>query len=158
MGGSTGRLVLCGYSSGAHCASLYAMSEKASEFESVLLISGIYDIHTDAWTGWMSYLAPVINVLLKDIVGAVTPELREKLSPVKMVERRLDGMDWHVLNAESELLGIQPFQDLLFSSDALCEQLTSKGANVHRATCGHNHWLLIFSFDAYVRKFAYCRA
>jgi len=153
--GSDGRLVLCGYSSGGHCASLYAACwDKVPKFEAVVLISGIYNVHTDAWTGWIrNLLKPVFNVVYGDILGCRTPDTRQQASTDQMLRNKVEGQDWYVLTARTELMGLQPFQDILFNADRLCEALKSKGAKVHRIQCGLNHWTLVFSFQKFADTF-----
>eukprot|EP00438_Fugacium_kawagutii_P013053 Skav235120 [mRNA] locus=scaffold3581:228285:236713:- [translate_table: standard] len=68
--GSDGRLVLCGYSSGGHVASLYGLEQCAvptgkRRFEAVVLVSGIYDLRTN-WKGFKGVLSPVLNLLYGD--------------------------------------------------------------------------------------------
>eukprot|EP00927_Polykrikos_kofoidii_P044781 TRINITY_DN38660_c0_g1_i1.p1 TRINITY_DN38660_c0_g1~~TRINITY_DN38660_c0_g1_i1.p1 ORF type:complete len:338 (+),score=41.82 TRINITY_DN38660_c0_g1_i1:64-1077(+) len=153
--GSNGNLVLCGYSSGAQCAAQFALAG-AHNFESVVLISGIYNLHTDAWKGFSAALAPLVNLALSDILNA-SAEDRLTLSPEWNVQGRLEGQHWLVLNAQNELMGL-PFQDLLFASEGLCEKLAANGARVTREVCGLNHWLLLFSFDAFARRHRYLKA
>jgi len=150
---SDGRLVLCGYSSGGHCASMYALSSKAPRFEAVVLISGIYGLRTDTWSGFRRLLAPVFNMLYADCLGVHTPEERESSSPEVLAKSELNGQDWYVLTAQMELMGLQPFEDILFQPKTLCNSLTAKGAKVHRVTCGLNHWLLVLKIGDFVRPF-----
>lgn len=153
--GSSGKLVLCGYSSGGHCAALYGVSPKVSKseaFEAVVLISGIYGIRSHTWQGWRRLVAPVFNVLYGDILGAWTPEERDALSPECMVKRDLSNQDWYVLSAEMELMRL-PLEPLFFETKGLCTSLMEKGAKVHRVTCGLNHWLLIVKIGDFMRPF-----
>lgn len=150
---SSGRLVLCGYSSGGHCASLYGGSPEAPQFDAVVLISGIYGLRTHAWAGARRLLAPVFDMLFADILGLQTPEERDRNSPDVMVKRDLKGQDWYVLSAQMELMGLQPFEDILFQTKPLCDAVTAKGATVHRMTCGLNHWLLLLNFAGFVKPF-----
>jgi len=152
---SDGRIVLCGYSSGGHGAALYALTGRAPpDLAAVVLISGIYSVCTHAWTGAKRLLlAPLFDIFYEDALGVGSePEAREAASPVEMVKRDLRG-DWYVLNSKTELLGLQPFQDILFDSSALRAKLKANGATVHRVTCGHNHWLLIASIDEFIQPF-----
>jgi len=154
--GSDGRLVLAGYSSGGHCAALFGVAEKAPKFEAVVLISGIYSVMTDAWVGGRRLLAPLFNIIYGDILGCRTSEARRELSPEVRVERKMNGQDWYVLTAKYELMGMQPFQDILFRAEPLCDALKAKGAKVHRVSCGLNHWTLVFSFKEFANTF--CRS
>lgn len=150
---SNGDLVLCGYSSGGHCASLFGVSTEAPNFEAVVLISGIYGLQTDRWSGFRCLLAPLFNTIFEDILGLTTPEAREQHSPEAVVKRDLQGQSWYVLSAKKELMGMQPFEDILFSTQGLCQALTAKGAEVKRIDCGLNHWLLAMSFGDFVGPF-----
>mmetsp|Transcript_28557 Transcript_28557/g.51717 ORF Transcript_28557/g.51717 Transcript_28557/m.51717 type:complete len:378 (+) Transcript_28557:134-1267(+) len=159
------RLVLCGYSSGAHVAALYGIAAceehrgKVEPFEAVLLISGIYDLRTASWTGWKRLLAAIHNLLYGDIIGANSDTLREAASPVAVAHStrattlRKD-CPWWVLSATKELMGIQPFEHILFDCAGLVNALQAKGATVRRAECGYNHWVLVFSFASFARSFA----
>lgn len=152
--GSDGRLVLCGYSSGGHCAALFGLSPESPRFEAVVLISGIYSLRTDVWSGMRRWLAPAFNMLFQDILGVCTPEEREVQSPEAAARRSLNGQDWYVLSARMELMRLQPFEDILFQAGALCEALTAKEAKVHRVTCGLNHWLLVLNIADFVHPFS----
>eukprot|EP00931_Biecheleriopsis_adriatica_P100394 TRINITY_DN75719_c0_g1_i1.p1 TRINITY_DN75719_c0_g1~~TRINITY_DN75719_c0_g1_i1.p1 ORF type:complete len:407 (-),score=84.74 TRINITY_DN75719_c0_g1_i1:71-1291(-) len=188
--GSNGRLVLCGYSSGAHVAALYGLradgepaggsSKKRSRleggsaanssgaesignnrersdrrFEAVVLISGIYDLRTCSWSGLKRCIAPAHNLLYGDIIAASSDELREAASPVAVAQsKQLSDCPWWVLSAKKELMGLQPFEHVLFDCKALAAVLAAKGATVKRAECGYNHWLLIFSFAPFAKAFA----
>jgi len=150
---SDGRLVLCGYSSGGHCASLHVLSEESPRYESVVLVSGLYNLRTESWTGFRRFLAPVFNMIYKDAFGVADEAERSMASgEARLSGKKLEG-DWYVLSAKMELLGMQPFQDILFDSVPLCEALTKAGAKVHRVTCGHNHWLLIMAIDSFIIPF-----
>merc|ERR1712216_574641 len=152
--GSDGRLVLCGYSSGGHCASLHALSKDAPKYEAVVLISGLFSLRTDTWTGGKLLLKPVFNLLFGDAYGATDDALRKAASPTCAVPRQLKG-DWYVLTAKMELMRAPVIEDILFgSTDAFCDALQAAGAKVHRVTCGLNHWLLIFGIDAFVGPFS----
>mmetsp|Transcript_89147 Transcript_89147/g.186285 ORF Transcript_89147/g.186285 Transcript_89147/m.186285 type:complete len:344 (+) Transcript_89147:79-1110(+) len=146
-------IVLCGYSSGGHCASLFAGSKSAPKLKAVLLVSGLYGLRTHAWTGARKLLAPLFNLLFLDILGVGSNDERDIQSPDYMIQRDMDGQDWYVLSAQMELMNLHPFQDILFSTKALCDALTAKGAKVHRATCGLNHWLLVLQFNTFVKGF-----
>lgn len=151
--GSDGRLVLCGYSSGGHCAALYGLSPQAPKFEAVVLISAVLNLQTDLWEGSRRWLKPLFDTIYGDILGCRTPDERRLASPEAMVEKKVGGQDWYVLSAKTELLGLQPLQDILFQAAPFCKALESKGAKVHRVTCGHNHWLLIFSISNFLGPF-----
>eukprot|EP00927_Polykrikos_kofoidii_P046834 TRINITY_DN40961_c0_g1_i1.p1 TRINITY_DN40961_c0_g1~~TRINITY_DN40961_c0_g1_i1.p1 ORF type:complete len:375 (+),score=47.01 TRINITY_DN40961_c0_g1_i1:69-1127(+) len=154
--GSDGRLVMCGYSSGGHCASLFALSPSAPRFEAVVLISGIYGLQTDAWEGVIRRgLAPVFNRLFADILGVRTAEARSKASPEAVVSASKigKGHTWYVLSARMELMGLEPFQDILFRVGPLCSALEAKGVKVHRVTCGLNHWLLAMNIGDFIGPF-----
>mmetsp|Transcript_96122 Transcript_96122/g.276828 ORF Transcript_96122/g.276828 Transcript_96122/m.276828 type:complete len:300 (-) Transcript_96122:126-1025(-) len=159
--GSDGRLVLCGYSSGGHCAALYGITPGAPRFEAVVLISGIYGLRTHAWTGARKLLlAPLCDMLYRDLLGASSDADRDRLSPAFLCERMalpgkatLPAQTWYVLSAKRELMGLQPFEDILFHSQELCDALSGKGARVHNVTCGLNHWLLVLNIDEFVRPF-----
>ncbi|CAE8584603.1 unnamed protein product, partial [Polarella glacialis] len=158
--GSDGRLVLCGYSSGGHVAALHALTSSSSKkrrFTSVVLISGIYDLRTQGWDGFKEWLVPLFNLLYRDILGCKSEELRAASSPVAVAQSPKLELDtdctWWVLSAQKELMGLQPFESILFGVSELCAALKAKGATVKRATCGLNHWLLIFSFDAFAKSF-----
>mmetsp|Transcript_49730 Transcript_49730/g.144286 ORF Transcript_49730/g.144286 Transcript_49730/m.144286 type:complete len:345 (-) Transcript_49730:108-1142(-) len=150
---SDGRLVLCGYSSGGQCAALYALSPAAPRFHAVVLISGIYSLQTQAWTGWRRLLTPIFNALYGDILGVTTDESRRLQSPEVMVEQSVQGQDWYVLTAKMELMGLQPFEDILFNGGQLCTALEGKGASVHRVQCGLNHWLLVLRINDFIQPF-----
>lgn len=155
--GSDGRMVLCGYSSGGHVAAMYGLSKEAPQFDAVVLISGIFDLRTDSWTGLKSWLAPVFNTLYRDILCIADEEGRMATSPLVIAEaksgRDLKGVDWYVLNARMELMGMQPFQDILFSSSQFCVALRAKGAKVSPVTCGLNHWFLVWNIGNFVQPF-----
>lgn len=153
--GSDGRLVLCGYSSGGHVASLYGLSEGAPEFSAVVLVSGIYSLQTDTWTGCRRCLAPIFNLMFKDILGVDSPEARENASPVAFAARskKKQTCDWYLLTARMELMGLEPIQSILFDATGLATALEARGAKVKRATCGLNHWLLIFGFADFAGPF-----
>merc|ERR1712217_86302 len=104
--GSDGRLICCGYSSGGHCASLYALSAGAPRFEAVILISGIYSLRTHVWTGGRTLLRPIFNMVYKDILGVSTAESQDKNSPEIQVKQPLQTQNWYVLTAKKELMGI----------------------------------------------------
>ncbi|CAE7566470.1 unnamed protein product [Symbiodinium natans] len=162
--GSDGRLVLCGYSSGGHVAALYGLEHCVApkngrrRFEAVILVSGIYDLRTQ-WEDARRFLAPVMNLLFKDIIGADTDAKRAASSPAALVQssqqKALDpDCHWWILNARTELLGLPLLEDILFASSGLHEGLKAKGATVKRAECGHNHWLLVFGFPAFAAAFS----
>lgn len=150
---SNGKLILCGYSSGGHCASLYAGTCAAPPFDSVVLISGIYGLRTHTWSGFRSLLAPVFDRVFSDILGVQTNEERDSQSPDAMIRREFNGQDWYILSAKKELMGLQPFEDILFQPKTLCDALVAKGAKVHRVTCGLNHWVLVLNIEEFVRPF-----
>lgn len=150
--GSDGRLVLCGYSSGGHCAALHAFSADSPGYESVVLISGIYDLRTQAWTGLRRYLAPVFNLMYQDAFGVCDESARAAASPAAVVPHMMQG-EWYVLKAKMELLGLAPFEDILFDRGPLCKSLERAGVKVHQVTCGHNHWLLILAIESFVGPF-----
>jgi len=151
MMGSNGKLVLCGYSSGAHCAALYRLSADVPAFTAVVLISGIYSLRTHAWTGKRRIFAPIFNMIYLDILGCGTDEERDAASPEVLVKNKMQG-DWYVLSARNELLGI-PVQNLLFDRAGLCADLEAQGANVHQVTCGSNHWALVLSIETFIKPF-----
>ena len=158
---SDGRLVLCGYSSGGHVAALYGLETCAAatgRFEAVVLVSGIYDLRTK-WEDARRFLAPVMNLIFKDILGADTDAKRAAASPAAVVQssqqKALDSnCTWWILNARKELLGLPLLEDILFASADFADGLKAKGAPVRRAQCGHNHWLLIFGFPAFAASFS----
>jgi len=150
---SDGRLVLCGYSSGGQCASLFALSPTAPRFHAVVLISGIYGLQTDEWTGIRRWLAPCFNLLYKDILGVSDKEARRLQSPEVMVQMSHEGQAWYVLSAKREIMGLQPFEDIFFNVNPLCTALKAKGACVHRVQCGLNHWLLVMNINDFIRPF-----
>ncbi|CAE7034394.1 unnamed protein product [Symbiodinium microadriaticum] len=126
---SDGRLVLCGYSSGGHVAALYGLENCAAakngpgRFEAVVLVSGIYDLRTN-WADARRFLAPVMNLIYKDILGADTEAKRAAASPAAVVQssqqKALDGdCTWWILNARKELLGLPLLEDILFASRRL---------------------------------------
>eukprot|EP00434_Breviolum_minutum_P038763 symbB.v1.2.034397.t3/scaffold4431.1/size39743/2 len=162
--GNDGRLVLCGYSSGGHVASLYGLEHCAvpksgkRRFEAVVLVSGIYDLRTDGWKGIKRFLAPVNNMIYGDIIAADSDEKRAKASPAAVVQAKeqkdLDpDCTWWVLNAKKELMGLPIFEEILFDSSSLVSGLKAKGASVKRAECGYNHWLLVFGFPSFAASF-----
>jgi len=136
---------------------LYGLSKKAPKFVATVMISGIYDIHTDRWTGVRKLFAPVFNLLYSDILGVNAYFSREEASPVAAAAAlpagSMKGNDWYVLNARMELMGLEPFQSMLFDASALCTQLQAKGASVKRVACGLNHWLLIYNVEGFIRPF-----
>ncbi|CAE7765626.1 unnamed protein product [Symbiodinium sp. CCMP2456] len=163
---SDGRLVLCGYSSGGHVAALYGLEtcvaakdgRARSRFEAVVLVSGIYDLRTK-WEDMRRFLAPAMNLIFKDILGADTEARRAAASPAAVVQspqqKALDSnCTWWILNARTELLGLPLLEDILFASAGFADGLKAKGAPVRRAQCGHNHWLLIFGFPAFAASFS----
>ena len=158
---SDGRLVLCGYSSGGHVAALYGLETCAAatgRFEAVVLVSGIYDLRTK-WEDARRFLAPVMNLIFKDILGADTDAKRAAASPAAVVQssqqKALDSnCTWWILNARKELLGLPLLEDILFASADFADGLKAKGAPVRRAQCGHNHWILIFGFPAFAASFS----
>eukprot|EP00439_Symbiodinium_sp_Y106_P077727 s896_g16.t1 len=161
---SDGRLVLCGYSSGGHVAALYGLEHCAAakkgrgRFEAVVLVSGIYDLRTN-WEDARRFLAPVMNLIFKDILGADSEAKRAAVSPAAVVQssqqKALDGdCTWWILNARKELLGLPLLEDILFASGGLADGLKAQGAPVRRAECGHNHWLLVFGFPAFASAFS----
>jgi acetyl esterase/lipase len=149
---SNGELVLCGYSSGGHCASLHAFQKESPCYSHVVLISGIYDLRTAAWTGMRRYLAPLYNMVYSDIYGVTDEAARAAASPVALVPHKISG-DWYVLSAKAELMGLAPFEDIFFGTAPLCNALEAAGAKVHKVTCGLNHWLLIFGIDNFIQPF-----
>ncbi|CAK9098748.1 unnamed protein product [Durusdinium trenchii] len=162
--GSDGRLVLCGYSSGGHVASLYGLEQCAvpkngkRRFEAVVLVSGIYDLRTDSWQGVKRFLAPIHNMLYGDILAADSDEKRANASPVAILQKKgqaeLDAAcTWWVLNAKKELMGLPVLEKILFDSDGLTQGLKGKGATVKRVECGYNHWLLVFGFPTFATSF-----
>eukprot|EP00928_Gymnodinium_smaydae_P041124 TRINITY_DN27836_c0_g1_i1.p1 TRINITY_DN27836_c0_g1~~TRINITY_DN27836_c0_g1_i1.p1 ORF type:complete len:354 (+),score=23.23 TRINITY_DN27836_c0_g1_i1:114-1175(+) len=148
-----GRVILCGYSSGGQCAALYALSPRAPKFDAVVLISGVYSLDTDSWTGARRMLAPMFNGLFKETLGVDTPDQRLQQSPELMVKEVHKGQPWYVLSAKMELMGLQPFEDILFRSESLCKALEAKGGTVHRITCGLNHWLLVLKIKEFISPF-----
>lgn len=152
---SDGRLVLCGYSSGAHCAALYGLSEGAPDFSNVVLVSGVYNLRTEAWSGSQRALTPLWHLVLKDALGVVSATERHMLAPTSPTQKQLKG-EWYVLSARSELMGLHPFEDMLFDAGPLCDILETQGATVKRVVCGLNHWLLLFSIEDFIRPF--CKA
>lgn len=150
---SSGKLVLCGYSSGGHCAALFGGSCAAPAFEAVVLISGSYGIRTHTWSGVRRLFAPLFNLMYDDILGLKTDAARDSESPDIMIRREVKGQDWYLLSAKSELMGLQPFQDILFQPKMVCDALAAKGANVHRVTCGWNHWDLVLKINDFVQPF-----
>merc|ERR1719195_1521921 len=151
--GHDGRQVLCGYSSGGHVAALYALSAQSPQFEAVIMISGIYDLRTDTWTGGRRLLAPVFGALYNDILQVATPEAREAASPAAVAATPKGKVQplWYFLSARMELMGLQPFEHILFDTSGLCSALAAKGSEVKRVSCGLNHWLLIFNIESFVR-------
>lgn len=157
--GSDDRLILCGYSSGANCAALYGLSDAAPRFEAVVLISGLYNVRTHTWTGCRRFLAPVFNLIFGDILNLRSDEDRDAASPDFMVRKNLEGQDWYILTAKMELMGLQPFEDILFQAAPMCAALTAKAGRVHSVSCGLNHWLLVFSAEGFINPFCkkfYC--
>lgn len=158
--GSDGRIVLCGYSSGGHCASLYGLSKQAPKFDAVVLISGIYSLQTDHWSGGRRLLKPIFDRLVYgDILGCRTTEERKLASPDALVKQRLKGkelkgQEWYILSAKYELMGLAPFEDILFATGPLCQALQDGGAKVHKVSCGLNHWLLVLKIDGFVATLA----
>merc|ERR1712139_384723 len=88
----------------------------------------------------------------KDAYGVADDAARKAASPQDLVPEKVEG-DWYVLTAKCELLGLQPFEDILFNAAPLCQALQAAGAKVHRVTCGHNHWLLISGIPDFVGPF-----
>mmetsp|Transcript_111859 Transcript_111859/g.176665 ORF Transcript_111859/g.176665 Transcript_111859/m.176665 type:complete len:347 (-) Transcript_111859:27-1067(-) len=150
---SDGRIVLCGYSSGGHGASLHAFDAASPRYESVILVSGLYDLRT-SWTDYRRFFAPVFNMLYQDCYGASDADARLKASPEAVVPKKVEG-DWYVLSARCELMGLQPLQDMIFKSEPLCTALAAAGAKVNRVQCGMNHWTLILAINGFIEPF--CR-
>ena len=150
-----GCMVLCGYSSGGHCASLYATSPNSPCFDAVVLISSCcFDMQTDRWKGIKVLFAPVFNLIFAEILGVNSSQSRKSASPAFTVsEGDHHNESWYILSASSELMGIQPLQSILFDSQTFCDALRRKGAEIHNVSCGLNHWLLIFSVDAFISRF-----
>merc|ERR1712217_795813 len=88
----------------------------------------------------------MLNFLYKDCYGASDEAARFNASPEAVVPKKLEG-DWYVLSARYELMGLQPFQDLL------CKALAAAGAKVHRVQCGMNHWTLILAINGFIQPF-----
>eukprot|EP00929_Paragymnodinium_shiwhaense_P069685 TRINITY_DN35149_c0_g1_i1.p1 TRINITY_DN35149_c0_g1~~TRINITY_DN35149_c0_g1_i1.p1 ORF type:complete len:378 (-),score=71.72 TRINITY_DN35149_c0_g1_i1:449-1486(-) len=151
LGSSDGR-VLCGYSSGGHGAALYAHSDAGQQFEKVVLISGVYNLETDAFAGLRRFCAPGLNVLFNDVLGVSTKEERSQMS-ADISRRKYNGQPWYILTAKMELMGIQPWQDIFFNPERLCSGLKDNGAEVHRVQCGLNHWTLIMSIEQFIEPF-----
>ncbi|CAK0871248.1 unnamed protein product, partial [Prorocentrum cordatum] len=162
--GSDGRLVLCGYSSGGHVAALLALAQCEAgrkggpRFDAVVLISGLYDLRTETLKGPARVVAPALNFVYRGILGLAGERERHEASPAALVrsgqQGRLDaGCPWWVLSARRELLGLWPLEDAVFGCSDFVDGLAAKGADVRRAECGYNHWLLVFSFDAFARSF-----
>lgn len=162
--GNDGRLVLCGYSSGGHVASLYGLEQCVvptngkRRFEAVVLVSGIYDLRTASWEGVKRFLAPIHNMLYGDIIAADSDAKRAQVSPAAVLQtKQQKDLDpdcaWWVLNAKKELMGLPIFEEILFDSSTLVAGLKAKGATVKRAECGYNHWLLVFGFPSFAASF-----
>jgi len=153
--GHDGRQVLCGYSSGGHVAALHALSAGSTQFEAIIMISGIYDLRIDTWTGSRRLLVPLFSALYYDILQIATPEAREAASPAAVAAMPVSKVQplWYFLSARMELMGIQPFERILFDTSALCNALVARGSEVKRVSCGMNHWLLIFNIESFVQPF-----
>lgn len=153
--GHDGRQVLCGYSSGGHVAALHALSASSAQFEAVIMISGIYDLRIDSWTGGRRLLKPLFGALYSDILQVATPEAREVASPAAVATMSSSRVQpvWYFLSARMELMGIQPFEDILFDTSRLSSALVARGSEVKRISCGLNHWLLIFNIESFIRPF-----
>lgn len=148
-----GRFILCGYSSGGNCASLYALSQPARRFHSIVMVSAAFlDTRTEHWTGLKAWFAPIFNAVFSEVLGINSTSLRESGSPLVAVKEDRAGEQWYILNARSELMGM-PGQDILFDAEPFCKALKGKGAEIHRVTCGLNHWSLIFSLEPFVSSF-----
>ena len=110
--GSDGRLVLCGYSSGGHVASLYGAehcAEGASKFCAVVLVSGIYDLRTEGWQGLKGWLRPLFELVYRDVLGLESSAQRAEASTAAVLaSKRQKALEkscvWWVLNAKKEKL------------------------------------------------------
>ncbi|CAK0871247.1 unnamed protein product, partial [Prorocentrum cordatum] len=127
-------------------------------FDAVVLISGLYDLRTETLKGPARVVAPALNFVYRGILGLAGERERHEASPAALVrsgqQGRLDaGCPWWVLSARRELLGLWPLEDAVFGCSDFVDGLAAKGADVRRAECGYNHWLLVFSFDAFARSF-----
>ena len=124
----------------------------------MVLISGLYNLRTHAWTGGRRLLAPVFDLIYSEILGVATPKDRDRESPewlVPVTKADLDGQPWFVLSARMELMGLEPFQDIFFQAEPLCMALRMRGAKVERITCGLNHWLLVLNIGDFIKP--YCQ-
>ena len=170
LGVDGARVVLGGYSSGAHLALLLALRLEAPPKAVVLVSGALLDVHEAFDAAWDEPVAldtvfrvgpfaaavrGIINAFIDDILGTRSPGDRSRASlPADLAEdgatqARLRASKWQVSLCANELGGFQPFQRAFFDNGyaKLKGVLEAAGAPLVYREIRGNHWTLPLNID-----------